>query len=145
MDPERPFQRKPLPATPTQAPAPNTAFKRKPIPVAVTPPTPISATLDLQGQPCPHCGAGATQERIGGQDVNSEAFAEEAQRRISELETEVKILTGKATAAGRFTSSCDTYCALLALVSPHCAIPFPAVSFTMSINLAFFVALRLND
>ncbi len=41
---------------------------------------------------CQKCGADLSQSHT--------AIAEDAQRRISELEAQVKILTGKATAAG---------------------------------------------
>lgn len=41
---------------------------------------------------CQNCGADLSQSHT--------AVAEDAQRRISELEAQVKILTGKATAAG---------------------------------------------
>ena len=41
---------------------------------------------------CQKCGADLSQSHI--------AVAEDAQRRIFELEAQVKILTGKATAAG---------------------------------------------
>lgn len=101
MDTERPLSRKPVPATSNPAPTPNTAFKRKPIPVAVTPPTPVNATRELRDPPCPHCGAGAAQEGDTVPGANTNTIAGDAQRRISELEAEVKILTGKATAAGR--------------------------------------------
>ena len=96
METERPITRKPLPATPNPVPTPNTAFKRKPIPVAVTPPTPVTTSPGAKDQLCPHCGAGATQEK----DITGDHLAADAQRRISELEAEVKILTGKATSAG---------------------------------------------
>ncbi|KAI9698639.1 MAG: hypothetical protein M1836_003748 [Candelina mexicana] len=51
-------------------------------------PAPASSTL---ASTCPHCGASIEHART---DVN-----EDAQRRIAELESQVKILTGKATAA----------------------------------------------
>lgn len=44
---------------------------------------------------CDKCGADLTHAHPG--------IAEDARRRISELETQVKILTGKATAAGSFS------------------------------------------
>ena len=48
-------------------------------------------------QTCPKCGTELSHSHLDD--------AENAQRRISELETQVKILTGKATAAGTFPSS----------------------------------------
>lgn len=50
---------------------------------------PLSTT-----QTCPDCGADLSHIHP--------AIAEDAQRRISELETQVRMLTGKATAAGTF-------------------------------------------
>lgn len=121
MDVERPLYRKPLPSTPSSAPTPNTAFKRKPIPVAVTPATPIATGQDLKDKPCPHCGAGTAQEREKTEHPKNDTFAADAQRRISELEAEVKILTGKATAAGEFQINPLLHVARSAFVVARCA------------------------
>ena len=62
----------------------------QPSPAAPFPITSLTKT-------CHQCGADLSQSHP--------PVAEDAQRRIAELETQVKILTGKATAAGTFFSS----------------------------------------
>lgn len=79
----------------------NTAFKRKPIPVNVTPPTPVTGrnavpVEDVSNTSCPRCGAGSSSHNT----VEQRLSGDYAQRRIRELETEVKALSGKASHTG---------------------------------------------
>ena len=79
-------------------------------------------------QTCHKCGADLSHSHPG--------ISEDAQRRISELETQVKILTGKATAAGM----CDIL--LRPALRPAHLVPLlTAVAKAFNIQLS---SLRLN-
>ena len=58
---------------------------------------PITVPIRSSHETCQQCGADLSHTHPG--------ITEDAQRRITELETQVKILTNKATAAGEFKFS----------------------------------------
>jgi len=57
---------------------------------------PTTVPIRSSQEVCQQCGADLSHSHCG--------ITEDAQRRIVELETQVKILTNKATAAGKFFS-----------------------------------------
>ena len=61
--------------------------------------TPAASVQESQQRTCSHCGARGTGSTDGGGVVQ-----QQQQQRIQELEAQVKMLTSKATAAGKIIS-----------------------------------------
>ena len=97
MEAKRVVFRKPV-QTVTLAPTPNSAVQRKPI---ATPPAQHSFANDAHEHPCPHCGSSSPIEKVQERDRSGDVEA--AQRRIADLEAEVKILNEKASNACMYT------------------------------------------
>ena len=62
--------------------------------------TPAASVQESQQRTCSHCGARGTGSTDGGGVVQQQ----QQQQRIQELEAQVKMLTSKATAAGKIIS-----------------------------------------